>query len=44
MIVVHLFAGMLSSMNVYVDKLSDIRIHLNDFLYDLSYVWLDTFV
>jgi hypothetical protein len=41
MIIAHLFAGMLSSMNIYVDKLSDIRIHLNDFyMICLMFGWM----
>lgn len=35
MIIIMIFAGLLSTMNVYVDKLSDIRFSLND-LYMVS--------
>jgi hypothetical protein len=30
MLIIMIIAGLLSSMNVWVDKLSDIRLHLND--------------
>ena len=30
MFIIMLFAGLLSSMNIWVDKISDIRLHLND--------------
>jgi len=34
MFIIMILAGLLSSMNVWVDKLSDIRLHLNDI-----YIW-----
>ena len=45
MLIIMIFAGLLSSMNIWVDKLSDIKIHLNDvYMTFLMVGWMFVFM
>lgn len=45
MLIIMIFAGLLSSMNIWVDKLSDIKLHLNDaYMTFLMVGWMFVFM